>query len=343
MGSENIVNKVEALLFSMGKRVGVEELAHLCKVSVEDAKVALSELKDKYKDHETIHVVEDDDFWKMTIREDYLPLVQGIVTDTELDKQTIETLAVIAFKNPALQADVIKIRTNKAYDHMRTLEERGYVVREKCGRTMSIKLTPKFFEYFDLPSDKMKEMFNSFHEVEKAIDAKEQELKVLDKSVEDVEEQDRLDRERQRESKESFDDKISNVEDEYGLEDVGPEEVEGLDGEEEVVKEDVAGETEDKKEVSKEVKKEVVPDEVKDGVTDTEDEVKEDDESANKDSVVEESDAVEDESDVEDNQETQSVSGELEEDVADDEDVSGDVSEVQESDEVSDSESVKKD
>lgn len=236
--SSDLSKDVEALLFSIGKRVSVADLAKICGVGADDISNACRSVKQKYADHEVIHVVEDGDFWKMTIREDYLPVVQNVVTETELDKQTMETLAVIAFKNPALQADVIKIRTNKAYDHMKVLEDLGYIVREKFGRTMSIKLTPKFFEYFDLPSDKMKEMFNSFHDVEKAIDAKESDLKTLRQEVIVREEQERLEREKQRESEENFDQKISDVEDQYDL-DVGSVEGEevGVAGEEEVEKE----------------------------------------------------------------------------------------------------------
>ena len=72
----------------------------------------------------------------------------------------METLAVIAWKYPVLQSEVTKIRTNKAYEHLRELEEMGYITREKKGRTRQIKLTQKFFDYFDIvEKEKLKEKF----------------------------------------------------------------------------------------------------------------------------------------------------------------------------------------
>ena len=44
-------------------------------------------------------------------------------------------------------------------DYKKKLEEQGYVMKEKCGRTFKLKLTKKFFEYFDLPSDEAKQAF----------------------------------------------------------------------------------------------------------------------------------------------------------------------------------------
>ena len=42
---------------------------------------------------------------------------------------------------------------------MSRLEELGFVEKEKTGRTFKVKLTQKFFEYFDLPSAEAKQAF----------------------------------------------------------------------------------------------------------------------------------------------------------------------------------------
>jgi DNA-binding PadR family transcriptional regulator len=102
-----------------------------------------------------------------------------IVTETELSKTIMETLAVIAFKYPIKQSDLIKIRTNKAYDHLKELEGLGYISRQKHGRTNLIKLTDKFFEYFDLPKEKLREVFKDFSSIAKIIEEKESEIKTI--------------------------------------------------------------------------------------------------------------------------------------------------------------------
>ena len=124
-------------------------------------------------------LVNEGDSWKITIREQFLPLVRNIVTETELSKTIMETLAVVALKYPIKQSELIKIRTNKAYDHLKELEQMGYITRQKHGRTNLIKLTQKFFEYFDLPQEKLKEVFKDFASIARAIEDKEFEIKKI--------------------------------------------------------------------------------------------------------------------------------------------------------------------
>lgn len=173
-------NKLEALLFSSGRKMNIEELSRLIHVNPDEIQNSLAELKKEYDEkNSSVMIVNEGDSWKLTVREQFLSLVQKIVTETELTKTVTETLAVIAFKYPIKQSDLIKIRTNKAYDHLKELEEMGYITRQKRGRTYLIKLTQKFFEYFDLQEEKLKEHFNDFTSIAKAIEDKETEIDAI--------------------------------------------------------------------------------------------------------------------------------------------------------------------
>ena len=173
-------SKIEALLFSSGKKMPVEELAKLTRSDINNVREALQQLKWDYEQkNSSLMVVDEGSNWKITVKEEHLPLVKNIVTETELSKTLMETLAVIAFKYPIKQSDLIKIRTNKAYDHLSELEEMGYITRQKYGRTKLIRLTDNFFNYFSLPEDKLKEEFKDFHGLAKAIETKEEEIKKI--------------------------------------------------------------------------------------------------------------------------------------------------------------------
>jgi len=173
-------SKLEALLFSSGRKMSVEELSRLSNAQTADIQLSLAALKKEYDEKSSsIMIVNEGDSWKLTVREQFLPLVQKIVTETELSKTILETLAVIAFKYPIKQSDLINVRTNKAYDHLKELEEMGYISRQKHGRTNLIKLTQKFFEYFDLPEGKLKEKFKDFSSIAKAIEDKEKEIETI--------------------------------------------------------------------------------------------------------------------------------------------------------------------
>ncbi len=161
----DIKKQIEALLFSAGRKLNIEELSRLLDMnSSEDVTRAAEDLKKSYQESESpLMIIEEGDGWKMTVREKYLPLVRNINPHTELSKTTMETLAVISWKSPVLQSTVIKIRTNKAYDHINELEELGFITREKYGRTFVLKLTQKFFEYFDLKDKKdISKLFKDF-------------------------------------------------------------------------------------------------------------------------------------------------------------------------------------
>ncbi|MBI2208320.1 SMC-Scp complex subunit ScpB [Candidatus Woesearchaeota archaeon] len=173
-------NKLDALLFSSGRKMSVEELSKLAKAKEDEVQAALEELKKEYHEkNSSTMLINEGNFWKLTVREQFLPLVRNIVTETELSRTIMETLAVIAFKYPIKQSDLIRIRTNKAYDHLKELEEMGYITRQKHGRTNLIKLTQKFFEYFDLPQENLREQFQDFQSIARAIEEKEKEIESI--------------------------------------------------------------------------------------------------------------------------------------------------------------------
>jgi segregation and condensation protein B len=147
---ENQANSVEAVLFASGKPMTVDEISKICKLSGEEVLKALEFLKKRYESGTSLTLMEYNNAWKLTVREKFIGNVRKIVPHTELTKTLLETLAVIAWKAPVLQSDIIKIRTNKAYDHINELAEEGFITKEKHGKTALLKLTKKFYDYFEI-------------------------------------------------------------------------------------------------------------------------------------------------------------------------------------------------
>jgi len=177
---EDLLKRLESVLFAAGKKVPIEDIAKMCnkKDSVPLIEAGLKKLKERYASADSsLMVIQDGGAWKLTVKEQFMPFVRKIVTQTELKKSVMETLAVISYKNPIIQSELIKIRTNKAYDHLDLLEEEGYITRKKKGRTKEITLAPKFFEYFDLPEDALHEKFKSVQELESQVEQAEFALK----------------------------------------------------------------------------------------------------------------------------------------------------------------------
>lgn len=152
--------KVEAILFAVGREITTERIASLCSLDLKKVEEIMEKLVSVYQQADnSLKIVKKEEGWKLTVEDEFVPLVSNIVSSTELERPLMETLAVIAWKYPIVQSDVIKLRSPAAYEHMKQLEEQGFIIKEKFGRTYKVKLTKKFFEYFDLPSEEAKKAF----------------------------------------------------------------------------------------------------------------------------------------------------------------------------------------
>lgn len=150
--------KVEAVLFTVGKFITIEEIAKACNIgSVGYIKQIIEELKKEYSTRETsLQIIQEGDKYKLNIRKEFGHLTNKLVSETEFDAPTTKTLAIIAYKQPMFQSEVIKIRGNKAYDHIKSLKEAQLITAEKSGRTRLLKLAPKFYDYFDVMENELK-------------------------------------------------------------------------------------------------------------------------------------------------------------------------------------------
>ena len=203
----NVRNKIEALLFNAARRMTIEELSKHTKIfDIDKIKEALVEIKLDYQNRGgPVQLFEDAGAWKLGIKDEYRQIAERVTTTAEMNKPLMETLAVIAWKYPVVQSEIIKIRHNKAYDHMSRLEEEGFITRSKFGRTRKVTLTEKFFDYFDLPNkEKAREAFKEVVPAE-VKDQVEKDEKEIDEAEEKIEEhkkkQEELKEEKNKEEK----------------------------------------------------------------------------------------------------------------------------------------------
>lgn len=156
---ENI-KKIEAALFIAGRFLSIQELLTLTDVNPILLKKILSDLQDKYK-NAGITITQRDNLWKMDVSPEYADIVNKLATgSSEFTKAEQETLAIIAYKQPIKQSVIIKIRGNKAYDHIRKFNELGFIYKKKLGHTAELTLKEEFYDYFNLNNKKIE---NEFH------------------------------------------------------------------------------------------------------------------------------------------------------------------------------------
>ncbi len=153
---------VEAVLYTTGKYMSVEEISEACSISeVNKVQGALDGLRKDYLEKDSaLEIQEYEGRFKLNTKKKFGFIASKLSGEAEFDGPTVKTLAVIAYKSPVIQSEIIGIRGNKAYDHISQLKDDGLVSAERSGRSRLLKLTNKFFEYFDVAEREVKEKFS---------------------------------------------------------------------------------------------------------------------------------------------------------------------------------------
>ena len=149
---ENNTKLVEAIFFVSGRFLSMQELITLSNLNSLVIKEAINKLKEKYgKNDSALEIVERDSLWKMDVKPEYSTIINKLATGSaEFSKAEQGTLALIAYKQPIKQSIIIKIRGNKAYDHIHKFLELNLIKSKKEGHTNILSLTDEFYDYFNV-------------------------------------------------------------------------------------------------------------------------------------------------------------------------------------------------
>jgi len=160
---------LEAVLFLAGRYLSLQEIVMFTNINPITLRELLEKLQKKYENHSAFEIVCKNERYKMDVKQQYSHLVNKLATgQTEFTKAEQETLAIIAYKQPITQAIVVKIRGNKAYDHVKHLIDVGLVKAKKSKHTFELILDESFYNYFNVEKkQKQEEEINEEIEEEK--------------------------------------------------------------------------------------------------------------------------------------------------------------------------------
>ena len=169
----NLTRVIEALFFSAQKPLSAKEIvAALHNAGAEDefspnefanvrpaeVAVAIEQLKIEYIQHEHgFQLVEKADGWQLASDPKYAQWVRGLFPapkPARLSSPALETLAIIAYRQPITRADVEAVRGVTIDGVLQTLMERGLVKicgrAEIPGRPLLYETTEFFLDHFGL-------------------------------------------------------------------------------------------------------------------------------------------------------------------------------------------------
>ena len=158
MEQEEIKAVIENILLAADQPVSEAQFKNLLGDEVEKVsfKSVLEELVDEYSSR-NLQILQVAEGYQLCTRHDYSDWVRKFLKfdkTTKLSQPSLDTLAIIAYKQPLTKAEVEEIRSVDSSGVVRTLLEKKVISpggRKKVpGRPIMYRTTRKFLEYFGL-------------------------------------------------------------------------------------------------------------------------------------------------------------------------------------------------
>ncbi len=149
---------IEAILFVAGDAVEIKEIAQALEMTEIEAVNAIDELQREYdQDLRGMMITRYGDHLKMETRADYAPYVERLLQPIQrqsLSQAAMETLAVIAYRQPVTRLDIEEIRGVKCDYSVQSLLQKNLIKnvgrKEALGRPYLYATTDFFLEHFGI-------------------------------------------------------------------------------------------------------------------------------------------------------------------------------------------------
>lgn len=157
---ENIHSAVEAVLIAASSPVTLDEIASACAQDTQHVRAAIEELIQEYEDTARgFRISKTSQGYRFITAPDCYDVVARFITEplnARLSPSAMETLAVIAYKQPVSRGQISSIRGVNVDSVIKTLESRGYIAEtgrdSGPGQAILYGTTHEFLERLGLSS-----------------------------------------------------------------------------------------------------------------------------------------------------------------------------------------------
>ena len=159
-GNHTLQGKIEALLFVSSGLVSTYQLSKTLEVTESEIEACLKELEGHYNDSshglQLMRVKSKVQLTTSPALSETVEAFLGLEVTSKLSQAALETLAIIAYKQPATRPEIDVIRGVNSDGVMRTLLSKGLIEElgraETPGRPIYYGTSPEFLQYFGLES-----------------------------------------------------------------------------------------------------------------------------------------------------------------------------------------------
>lgn len=158
MELKQLCGAIEAILYVAGEPVEEKALCAAMEVSQIELEQALSSLESGYEfDRRGIRLLRFGQSVQLSTRPEYAPYVEKMLQPVQrqnLSQAAMETLAVIAYRQPATRGDIEAIRGVKCDYSVQSLLNKGLIEeagrRDTLGHPMQFRTTDAFLRHFGI-------------------------------------------------------------------------------------------------------------------------------------------------------------------------------------------------
>jgi len=156
---EKLDNIIESLLFIAGAPVSVKDLQEKLELQASEINKAIARLKNKYGGGSGIHIIKFNDkiqFQTNPVYADAVSVVLNPVKERELSRACLETVAIVAYKQPITKLEIEQIRGVNSDYAMQVLVSHNLVTaigrKDAVGKPFLFGTTDEFLKRFSLES-----------------------------------------------------------------------------------------------------------------------------------------------------------------------------------------------
>lgn len=144
--------EIEASLFISSRLMSIEELARVCNTgNLSKIRKAVQELQKEYRERKSgieIYIIKNS--CGMRANQEIEDKIMHLAPESDMPHSVLKILALIAYKQPIAQSEVVKMRGSRAYNYIHKLVDMDLINAKKQGRTKILTTTANFNKYFQV-------------------------------------------------------------------------------------------------------------------------------------------------------------------------------------------------
>lgn len=156
---ENLTNIIEGILFVAGNGVCRADIIEKLEISEKDLNKAIEELKQKYAGASGVNIITYKDKVQMCSNPEYADAIQVVlnpIKERALTKTALETVAIIAYKQPITRLEIENIRGVSSDYAVQVLLQHNLIEvvgrKDVIGKPLLFGTTEEFLKRFQLES-----------------------------------------------------------------------------------------------------------------------------------------------------------------------------------------------